>query len=120
MCIEIIDDGVGIDNDKLHDIHKEIQTLKPKDCYGLINVCKRIKLEYGEKTDITIESQKGKDTLVRIEKSIEYLIQNPEMKLIEVSEKCGFSSQHYFSRIFKEKTGYPPIDYRKHILEKNN
>lgn len=54
---------------------------------------------------------------LRIEKSIEYLMQCPDMKLIEISEKCGFSSQHYFSRIFKEKTGFPPIDYRKHILE---
>ncbi len=54
---------------------------------------------------------------LRIEKSIEYLMQCPDMKLIEISEKCGFSSQHYFSRIFKEKIGFPPIDYRKHILE---
>ncbi len=55
---------------------------------------------------------------LRIEKSIEYLIHHPDMKLVEISEKCGFSSQHYFSRIFKEKTGFPPIDYRKNMLNK--
>lgn len=53
---------------------------------------------------------------LRIKKSIEYLIQQPDMKLVEISEKCGFSSQHYFSRIFKEKIGFSPIDYRKNIL----
>lgn len=53
---------------------------------------------------------------LRIKKSIEYLIQQPDMKLVEISEKCGFSSQHYFSRIFKEKVGFSPIDYRKNIL----
>ncbi len=66
LCIDIIDDGVGIDEDKLAEIHREMESLKPKDCYGLINVCNRIKLEYGDKSDIQLKSEKGKGTSVRI------------------------------------------------------
>lgn len=68
------------------------------------------------------ESQRSFSELLiqlRIEEAIKLLLQNPTMKLIEISEKCGFSSQHYFSRVFKEKTGFPPADYRKNFFNQN-
>ena len=35
----------------------------------------------------------------------------------ELAEKCGFSSQSYFTRIFKKKTGLPPVQFRKRAVE---
>ncbi|WP_027627532.1 helix-turn-helix domain-containing protein [Ruminiclostridium cellobioparum] len=35
----------------------------------------------------------------------------------EISEISGFSSQYYFSRLFKEKYGVSPGIYRKMILK---
>lgn len=36
----------------------------------------------------------------------------------ELSKKCGFSGQSYFTRAFKKKTGVSPTEYRKQALEK--
>ncbi len=35
------------------------------------------------------------------------------LKILEVSEECGFSNQYHFCRIFKEKTGLTPTNYAK-------
>lgn len=40
------------------------------------------------------------------------LLQNPNLSVKEISEMLGFSSQHYFSRIFKEFTNQTPKEYR--------
>lgn len=56
-------------------------------------------------------------TRLRIEKAIEYLVNEPDIMLVQIAELCGFSSQHYFSRVFKEQTGFSPADYRKNILD---
>lgn len=40
------------------------------------------------------------------------LIDKPEASIGEVSEKCGFNSQHYFSQMFRKETGLSPRDYR--------
>ncbi len=34
----------------------------------------------------------------------------------EIAEQCGFKSVHYFSRVFKKKTGRSPADYRRNCL----
>ena len=36
----------------------------------------------------------------------------------ELAEKCGFSSQSYFTRAFKKKTGLSPMQFRKKAIEK--
>ena len=36
----------------------------------------------------------------------------------ELAEKCGFSSQSYFTRVFKKKTGLSPMQFRKKAVEK--
>lgn len=48
----------------------------------------------------------------RIEKAIA-LLKYQNASITETAELCGFSSIHYFSRKFKEKTGTPPSVYAK-------
>jgi two-component system response regulator YesN len=38
------------------------------------------------------------------------------MKIYEIAEKVGYSSQHYFSSVFKKEMGMSPVDYRKNVL----
>ena len=41
------------------------------------------------------------------------LILNSSMNMTEIAEKLGYSSVHYFSRVFKQKTGKTPSDFKK-------
>lgn len=49
----------------------------------------------------------------RIGHATALLKQYPDMKLVEVAERTGFASQHYFSRVFKEQMGMAPKEYRE-------
>ncbi len=46
------------------------------------------------------------------------LLQDEEIKIYEVAEKVGYTSQQYFSLVFKKKYGVSPIDYRQSVNEK--
>ena len=48
----------------------------------------------------------------RIEKAVE-LLKNDGISLVEISETLGFSSQQYFSKIFKKHKGVSPAQFRK-------
>ena len=50
---------------------------------------------------------------LRIEQSMKLLAEPTDLKLWEISEAVGYSSQHYFSRVFKNITGYTPLEYRR-------
>ena len=41
------------------------------------------------------------------------LLRNTRLRVREISESLGFSDEHYFSYIFKEKCGMTPLEYRK-------
>lgn len=41
------------------------------------------------------------------------LLENHNMKIVDVAEKCGFSSAGYFSKVFRNVTGMTPAAYRK-------
>jgi len=49
---------------------------------------------------------------IRIEKSKELLV-DESARLIEVALQCGFESQSYFNRMFKQQCGMTPRQYRK-------
>ena len=51
-------------------------------------------------------------TQTRIKKAIEF-IKDPTIKIYEIAEKVGYSSQHYFSTAFKKTLGVSPVEYRK-------
>ncbi len=41
------------------------------------------------------------------------LLKTTDMTMLEISEKCGFSTQSYFNQIFKSKVGVTPTQYRQ-------
>lgn len=49
-------------------------------------------------------------------KEAKRLIKEADMSLTQISESLGFSSIHYFSRIFKNITGISPSQYAKSVL----
>lgn len=50
-------------------------------------------------------------TKVRIEKAL-LLMNDPYLKVYEISEKVGYSTQHYFCNAFKKVVGISPSSYR--------
>ena len=49
--------------------------------------------------------------LLKIEKAKELLI-NTDLKAKEIAYKLGFESDYYFCRLFKQKTGMAPVQFR--------
>jgi len=43
----------------------------------------------------------------------EWLILHSSMNMTQIAERLGFSSVHYFSRVFKQKTGETPTEYKR-------
>ncbi len=44
------------------------------------------------------------------------LLQDQNLKMYEIAQRTGYSSQHYFSSAFKRVLGISPAEYRKNIL----
>jgi len=51
-------------------------------------------------------------TNVRIKKALQ-LMEDQNLKIYEIAEKVGYSTQHYFSTAFKKVVGVSPAEYRK-------
>lgn len=51
---------------------------------------------------------------IRISKGIELLTES-DLSVTEICHQIGFNSIGHFNRIFKNKTGLTPTDYRKHV-----
>ncbi|MBD0378874.1 response regulator transcription factor [Paenibacillus sedimenti] len=51
-------------------------------------------------------------TQVRIKQAI-ILLQDPMIKILEISKRVGYNGQHYFSMAFKKVLGVSPAEYRK-------
>lgn len=67
-------------------------------------ISRKFKQEYGINFSDYIVS-------VRIEKA-KLLLQNPNLKLAQISEMVGFHDVKYFSKVFKKQVGSSPKDYR--------
>lgn len=52
-------------------------------------------------------------TGLKIKEACRLMACKPEMRIKEVSDALSFSDQHYFSKVFKEYTGYSPTDYKE-------
>ncbi len=68
ICFHVIDNGIGLDEQELDALRKEIEMPgnKQSSGFGLANVNKRIKLNYGNMYGLDIQSKKGEGTDITI------------------------------------------------------
>ena len=68
IYFHVIDNGVGMDEEKLNSLREEIEITGSKQStgFGLANVNKRIKLNYGNIYGLHIQSKKGEGTDIEI------------------------------------------------------
>lgn len=53
-------------------------------------------------------------TWVRMERA-KFMLKKYHFRLHEVATRCGFQDVNYFFRVFKERTGMTPSQYRARI-----
>lgn len=56
-------------------------------------------------------------TQLKINEACRLMEDKPDMKFKEISDALAFSDQHYFSKVFKEYTGYSPTEYKGSFIE---
>lgn len=59
-------------------------------------------------------------TKVRMEAAISFILSAAPLSNLEISERVGYKSQHYFCKVFKDYTGMTPTAYKKNYDMKNN
>ncbi|MDC7234706.1 MAG: response regulator [Spirochaetales bacterium] len=91
----------------LNDHYTEGVVLKDvADYFGLTHTY--LSMLFRKETGVTL-----KDYLIglKIEKTKE-LLRKTNLQIAEISKEIGYDNEHYFSRIFKQKTGMTPTAYR--------
>ena len=48
------------------------------------------------------------------------IMERDDCMIYEISEKVGFTSSQYFSKIFKENVGLTPNQYRRNMVSSEN
>lgn len=68
ICFQVIDNGIGMEEEELNALKKEIELPGSEQStgFGLANVNKRIKLNYGNEYGLDIHSKKGEGTAIII------------------------------------------------------
>lgn len=68
ICFQVIDNGIGMDEEELKELRKAIELPGSEQStgFGLANVNKRIKLNYGNQYGLDIQSKKGEGTVITI------------------------------------------------------
>ncbi|UPK41622.1 response regulator transcription factor [Paenibacillus pabuli] len=59
-------------------------------------------------------------TNLRIKEACRLMECQPDMKFKELSDLLSFSDQHYFSKVFKEYTGFSPTEYKEIVANYTN
>lgn len=121
------------------DVTKELITDKTKSSTQIINKAKQYIEEHFQDEECTLEhvagyvnlaptyfskvfkeecGQRFSDYIItkRIDKAIFYL-ENTSMKIYEISEKVGYTSQRYFAKLFKREVGCLPKQYKNSRVE---
>ena len=99
-------------------IHKAIQFINDNICESLTvdKICGAAHMskyhfcrKFKNNTGLTVMEYILKTRLVMAKN----ILAKEKASVTEVSNRCGFSSVSYFSRIFKEQTGATPKEFRK-------
>lgn len=64
LYFEIADNGLGMSDDQLKDLIRQCKDKNDRQGIGLKNVYRRLQLMYGERSRLTIRSEKGKGTII--------------------------------------------------------
>ena len=51
--------------------------------------------------------------------SAKNMLENSDLAIGEISNRCGFSSQSYFCRVFKDESGMTPLQYQKSLSNRS-
>lgn len=83
VCFHVIDNGIGMDEQELNALREEIEMpgSKQSSGFGLANVNKRIKLNYGSIYGLNIQSTKGEGTNITI-KIPAKLMENEKIEVV--------------------------------------
>jgi two-component system response regulator YesN len=60
----------------------------------------------------------GLITQLRTQKAVQ-LLNTTDLSILEISDQCGYDSQHYFSTAFKKMMGVSPNQYRRGVNSGN-
>ena len=68
ICFQVMDNGIGMDEEELNALRKAIEVPGSEQStgFGLANVNKRIKLNYGNMYGLDIQSKKGEGTIITV------------------------------------------------------
>lgn len=67
VCISIIDNGIGVDHDRLRHLGKEKVASQTGTGIGLYNIIRRLQMMYGDEVKLEINSDKGIGTTICIQ-----------------------------------------------------
>ena len=48
-----------------------------------------------------------------------FMLESNTMTISEIADECGFGTLYYFSRVFKDRVGLSPSEYKKNFFEEN-
>lgn len=74
LCIDVLDDGIGIPEEKIPELLNHSEKLKgdQMSSIGMPNVDRRLKLIYGEEYGLSVESRVGEYTQITVRIPLEY------------------------------------------------
>lgn len=71
--------------------------------------------KFKQSTGLTVMSYILKTRIV----SAKNMMEDQNLSVGQISQKCGFSSQSYFCRVFKEECGISPLQYQKQLIHQH-
>lgn len=69
--------------------------------------------------DSTGESPGNYLLQIRMEKAVEFIKNQEELEIQKIAKMVGYNDSHYFSRIFKNKMGISPSEFRNSLNKEN-
>jgi len=108
-------DGLSHKKRTIHEMQNEIHKYWNKNI-DFENLCRQFKVSYSwfrKSFKEIFEIPPNQYLLMLRLRNATRIIQESDLSISEIAFECGFHSEHYFSRIFKQKMNMNPTDIRK-------